>query len=125
MGMYVKKPLPVEAHQWFKNGDHPQDYLEPCVGFKKDELVTFSAGYQESLGWEGKIVRYYRDPDVNPYKICKKCGDIMHNHGWIDTLEGGHIVCPSDWIVTGVDGEHRPVKHDIFIRTYEKVSFEA
>jgi hypothetical protein len=25
---------------------------------------------------------------------CEQCGDIMHIHGWIETLEGGHIVCP-------------------------------
>jgi len=47
------------------------------------------------------------------------CSHIMHNHGWIDTLEGGHIVCPGDWIITGVKGEHHPCKPDIFEMTYE------
>lgn len=42
----------------------------------------------------------------------------MHVHGWIDTLEGGHIVCPGDWIVTGVQGERYPVKPDIFAATF-------
>ena len=42
-------------------------------------------------------------------------------HGWIDTLEGGHIVCPGDWIITGVKGEHYPCKPDIFEMTYEPV----
>jgi hypothetical protein len=50
---------------------------------------------------------------------CDHCGDIMRNHGWIDTLEGGHIVCPGDWIITGVKGEHYPCKPDIFEMTYE------
>lgn len=45
----------------------------------------------------------------------------MHNHGWIDTLEGGHIVCPGDWIITGVKGENYPCKPDIFEMTYEPV----
>jgi hypothetical protein len=45
----------------------------------------------------------------------------MHDHGWIDTLEGGHIVCPGDYIITGVNGEHYPCKPDIFWRTYELV----
>ena len=39
--------------------------------------------------------------------------------GWIDTLEGGHIVSPGDWIATGVQGEHWPIKPDIFAATYE------
>jgi len=41
--------------------------------------------------------------------------------GWIDTLEGGHIVSPGDWIITGVKGEHYPCKPDIFDMTYEPV----
>lgn len=40
---------------------------------------------------------------------------------WIDTLEGGHIVTPGDWIATGVKGEHWPIKPDIFAATYELV----
>lgn len=64
-------------------------------------------------------MRYYRHPDMDWQTPCKHCGDIMHNHGWIDTLEGGHIVCPGDWIITGVQGEHYPCKPDIFEMTYE------
>ncbi len=41
--------------------------------------------------------------------------------GWIDTLEGGHIVSPGDWIITGVKGEMYPCKPDIFAATYEEV----
>jgi hypothetical protein len=39
--------------------------------------------------------------------------------GWINTLEGGHIVTPGDWIATGVKGEHWPIKPDIFAASYE------
>ena len=46
----------------------------------------------------------------------------MHNHGWIETLEGGHTVCPSDWIITGIKGEYYPIKNDIFLDTYEKAN---
>jgi hypothetical protein len=42
-------------------------------------------------------------------------------NGWIQTLEGGHIVSPGDYIITGVKGEHYPCKPDIFWRTYELV----
>ena len=53
--------------------------------------------------------------------VCKHCSGMMRNHGWVDTLEGGHIVCPGDWIITGVKGEFYPCKPDIFEATYEKV----
>jgi hypothetical protein len=39
-------------------------------------------------------------------------------YGWIITLEGGHIVTPGDWIITGVKGEQYPCKPDIFSATY-------
>ena len=42
-------------------------------------------------------------------------------HGWVETLEGGYIVTPGDWIITGVKGEHYPCKPDIFEMTYEPV----
>ena len=41
-------------------------------------------------------------------------------YGWINTLEGGHVVTPGDWIITGVKGEHYPCKPDIFALTYEE-----
>ena len=40
---------------------------------------------------------------------------------WVDTLEGGHVVTPGDWIATGIQGEHWPIKADIFAATYEAV----
>jgi hypothetical protein len=45
----------------------------------------------------------------------------MHEHGWIDTPEGGHIVCPGDYVITGVKEERYPCKPDIFDATYEPV----
>jgi len=41
--------------------------------------------------------------------------------GWIETLEGGHVVSPGDWIITGVKGEVYPCKPEIFALTYEGV----
>lgn len=109
MPKFRKKPVVIEAVQWFKNGDHP-----------KDECEWFDADKGPFQG-EGKLVRYYRTPDCDGQIPCKKCGIIMHIHGWIDTLEGGHIVCPSDWIITGVKSEHYPCKAEIFDQTYERV----
>jgi len=40
---------------------------------------------------------------------------------WIGTLEGGHLVSPGDWIITGIQGEEYPCKPDIFAATYEPV----
>lgn len=118
---FRKKPVVIEATQWCKNGDHPLDYSCDKDGFENGELRTFSAEYRRSQEWEGDIVRYYRTPDLGGQAACKHCGIIMHWHGWIETLEGGHIVCPYDWIITGVKGEHYPCKPDIFAATYEIV----
>ena len=62
-----------------------------------------------------------RRPDDPGTRICKQCSIIMHEHGWIDTLQGGHTVCPSDWIITDVLGEKYPCKPDVFKQTYELV----
>jgi len=72
---YRKKPVIIEATQWFKHGDHSM-------------VETISP---DSL------------------------------NGWIETLEGGHLVSPGDYIITGVKGEHYPCKPDIFRLTYEMV----
>lgn len=106
---YRKKPVVIEATQWFKNGDHPEDVSR-----------VLNEGWAEQQTTEGKVVRYFRRPDMPGHRVCL-CGRMMHDHGWIDTLEGGHIVCPGDWIVTGVQGERYPVKPDIFAATYEPV----
>ena len=108
MSKFRKKPVVIEAEQWFENGDHSLDKCD-----------IFDAGKGPFPG-EGKIVRYYRNPDDDGKRLCEKCGNIMHLHGWIDTLEDGHNVCPGDWIITGVKGEYYPCKPDIFEMTYDK-----
>lgn len=82
---YRKKPVVIEATQWFKLGDHPAVLAAPL-----DPITGFVDGH----------------------------------HGWVQTLEGGHIVTPGDWIITGVKGEHYPCKPDIFAATYEAVEEE-
>lgn len=117
---FRKKPVVIEATQWFKNGDHPLDYTKTHDGHEKGELRKFSPEERKAKRWEGDIVRYYRHYDKG-MRECEHCGNIMRFHGWIDTLEGGHIVCPGDWIITGVKGERYPCKPVIFVVTYEKV----
>lgn len=107
---FRKRPVVIEATQWFKNGDHPDD---------KSEILYRRGDDGSDLTTEGKVVRWFRRPDVARDRQCERCNVAMHNHGWIDTLEGGHIVCPGDWIITGVHGERYPCKPDIFAKTYE------
>ena len=96
---FRKKPIVIEATQWFKNGDHPED----------------------GQGIEGKVVCFYNRREIGYEMKCKICSEIMSKHGCIDTLEGYHIVCPGDWVITGVKGERYPCKPDIFDATYEPV----
>ncbi len=107
MATFRKKPVIVEATQWHKNGDHPEDRWSPEGVIPED--------------WEGRVVRYFRRPNVSGESTCRHCAVRMHDHGWIDTLEGGHIVCPGDWIITGISGERYPCKPDIFHATYDPV----
>ncbi len=113
---YRKKPVVIEATRWFKNGDHPRDYepieIENPSDFDRSQYDL----YRQS---EGNVVRYYRRPTLDGDDPCIHCGLLMLRHGWIDTLEGGHIVCPGDWIITGVANERYPCKPDIFEKSYE------
>lgn len=102
MAKYTKKSIVVDASRWFQNGDHPEDE------------------YTRGTVDEGKIVRRYRNPDMVGMNRCDICGYFYHDHGWLDTLEGGFTVCPGDWIITGIKGEMYPCKSDIFNLTYDK-----
>ena len=110
MTSFIKKPIIIEAHQWFKNGDHPND---SCILIENNNGELFLS--------EGKVVRRYNHPERSWTSVCKHCGLTMEEHGWIDTLEVGNIVCPSDWIITGVESEYYPCKDNIFRRTYDLV----
>ena len=114
MTRYRKTAL-IEATQWWTNGDHPDD----GVGEQTPDLMT-GEPYQRI---EGNVVRFYRHPGIPGDSYCghRGCQQTMNDHGWIDTLEGGHIVCPGDWVATGVQGEHWAIKPDIFAATYEAV----
>jgi hypothetical protein len=89
---YRKKPVVIEATQWFKHGDHP-------------------------------AVTPYGDRKfgISLKRLCRKCKKSQAVHGWVDALEGGYVVCPGDYIITGKQGEHYPCKPGVFKQTYEKV----
>ncbi|GAK47732.1 hypothetical protein LOSG293_110480 [Secundilactobacillus oryzae JCM 18671] len=42
----------------------------------------------------------------------------------IKTLEGDEYFTLGDWIATGIEGEHWPIKDEIFRKTYEEVKDE-
>jgi len=107
MRKYRKKPVVVEAEQWLK--------------VTYDRVATQGI-LPENMPIYHLDVGYYRTPELDGQTKCKHCDIIMHDHGWIDTLEGGHIVCPDDWIIIGIKDEKYPCKPDIFEQTYEKVN---
>ena len=134
MAKYRKKPVVIEATQWFVMGDHPEDgdVVARYLGNEEDDTVAIGGGTRHGIFtpndaekpkvMEGNVVRYYRTPSEDGSRECERCSKIMHMHGWMDTLEGGHIVCPGDWIITGVAGERYPCKPDIFDATYDPVN---
>ena len=68
-----------------------------------------------------KLVDKLLQSDVIGKNDCKHCGKTAEHHGWIDTSKGGNIVCPDDWIITGIEGETYPCKPDIFEQTYDPI----
>ena len=109
MKKYRKKPVVIEAEQWFKvTYDR-----EAGHGISPEDMPIYHL-----------TVGYYRVPECSGQNKCKRCSDIMHNHGWIDTLQGGHIVCPGDWIIKEIKDEYYPCKPEIFEATYEEVNDE-
>lgn len=109
---FRKKLVIIEATRWMKNGDHPHD----------DVMRVFEdTGKSPTEPREGAVVRYYRHPRGDGIEFCQYCNNTMHVHGWMDTLEGGRIVCPGDFVITDINGERYPCKPDIFEATYEPV----
>jgi len=106
MKQFRKLPVVIEAEQWFK------------VTYDREAGHGNSPEHQPIYHLN---VGYFRHPDIDGQAKCKHCGDIMHNHGWMDTLEGEHTVCPSDWIIRGTAGKMYPIKNHIFIEVYEEV----
>lgn len=119
MPHFQRKPVLIEAHQWFKNGDHPDDYTSDITDPRTGKVWT--AKYQRANEWEGGVVRYYRDPDDPNDRECTLCGHTLHVHGWIDLPVNPVTVCPGDWIITNVNGQYFPMSSDNFGTMYEPV----
>ena len=110
---FKSKPVEIEATQWFKNGDHPQD---DC------KIIDPKDKYLKPFLSEGRVVRYFRRPDIHEDSPCPHCDKSMFDHGFIDTIQGGHTVCPGDWIITEPKGNgFYPCKDEVFKMKYEAV----
>ena len=145
MPKFRKKPVVIEAVQWWKVGDHSAVRHRPAQ-------VVFSPNrehyYVDSADPECRATQWLPVDTTRPsamslpfafYEVRAGAREPLGAHpklvrafaivhGWtrdprdfgvIDTLEGPHIVTPGDWIITGVKGEHYPCKPDIFAETYE------
>lgn len=96
MAKFRKKPVVIDAVQWRGHGMPGSDGIgvEPYKKNRIDDAIT----------------------------ECRHCTQFMNQHGWVKTLEGGHIACPYDWIATGVKGEKYPIKPDVLEATYDPVT---
>lgn len=98
MAKFRKKPVVIEAQQWFP--DKPVEGV--CL------LSEMSSS-----------------PMIKQGDIAKLTSEVLNQMGYIETLEGGHLVSPGDWIVTEVKNEKYPVKTEIFKATYDAVFGEG
>lgn len=92
MARYRKKPVVIDAEQWF-----PGKYVLGVIGYNHTDRE------EQHMSATGLF-----------FSVPSGCG-------YMDTLEGTHIVTAGDWIITGVQGERYPCKPDIFEKTYEPV----
>jgi hypothetical protein len=108
---YTRKLPEIDAHQWFKNGDHPNDNV-----WRPFE----DTGKIPTEPREGAVVRYYRHPSVDGITICKECGFTIHDHGFLDN-EYNYRVCPGDWIISQSNGKYSNISDKHFKLQYEEV----
>ncbi len=90
---YRKRPVVVEAEQWFPGTEVEGVVAGDGLPNYAAEQVCIAVGFDKLFS--------------------------LNQYGWIETLEGGHIVQSGDWIITGIKGEKYPCKPDIFEMTYE------
>ena len=91
---YTSRPKVIEACQWRKMGDYPVEGVVSDIDYDK---ITLGEG---------------------PCKHCEKPWEV---HGGMDTHEGYHVVCPSDYVCTGIAGELYPCKPKIFEASYDEI----
>lgn len=109
----------THAHQWWKNGDHPDDNsvaMEFRAEMLDEPIGTFLS--------EGEVVRHFRHPDVPGEVIHSACGADYDAHGWIDQGAEGITVCPGDYVLTVGKG-YEVVKPTMFLLGVDKIAWVA
>ena len=103
MPIYVPKIEPIEVHQWFRLGDHPND-------------LTVNGLNQP------KIVRPYISDRAYVCNICKRASV---EHGRLATESAVKVVCPGDWIITLRDPKTRlPLGYELITDKELKTNYE-
>lgn len=103
MAKYRKKPVVIDAVQWFEPGDSRHD----------PTLLVVRKGNAVEPGDYLKVGDFYCAVPEGHYGLG---GNAIYQ---IKTLEGDMRVSNGDWIITGVKGERYNCKPDIFEATYE------
>ncbi|MGE4195947.1 MAG: hypothetical protein AB7G11_02330 [Phycisphaerales bacterium] len=91
MSKYRKKPVVVEAEQWFPGKDVFGVVTEPDAGMPYDIKECLEYGVNDQI---------------------PKCGAVKTLNGWA-------LVVPGEWIIVGTAGERYPCKEEIFSEIYE------
>lgn len=102
MPKFRKKPVVVEAQQWWPPGDSRHD--PAMLSHRKGNQVDPPDYRQDGDLWQFSTIRGMGD-DVFMIRTGGSNSDVQ--------------VHPGDWIITGVKGEKYPCKPDIFDSTYE------
>lgn len=68
-----------------------------------------------------EVEAWRNDADDNTMPEWAKAAVLIRNDGsfLVNTIEGGLVARPGDWLIRGVQGEVYPCKPDIFEATYE------
>lgn len=97
---FRKKPVVIEAQQWWPPGDSRHD----------PSMLSHRKGNAVEPG------DYLQPGDLFQFSKVLGMGDDLF---FVRTLEGDMKVSPGDWIITGVKGEKYACKPEILELTYE------
>jgi hypothetical protein len=100
-GKFMKKPVVIEAIQW--------------TGENLFEVITFTDG-KPDLNSDIAMERWEQYEN-----LVKRDGLLIYALESGPNHEAKHFASIGDYIVKGVQGEHYPVKPDIFLLTYTPV----
>jgi hypothetical protein len=106
MSKYRKKPVVIDAQQWWPPGDPRHD--PSMLTDRKGNTVNPPDYRQDGDLYCAIDEKYGMGPSLYMIRTGGSNSDVQ--------------VHPGDWIITGVQGEKYPCKPDIFEATYEAVA---